>query len=417
MTEQIKVKVLDKICGAGKTTWIFNQMKNNPDKKYIFVSPYLDETGDGNTKGRIQRELPELNFESPSAQPTKKASFLRNVEKGKNIAITHKLFTQFTPDVANAIEEQGYELIIDETIDLVNFYEDVKGDDVKLLIRAGMVKVEDKGKLIWNHTECPDYKGRDADIMNLCDLGCLYLYGDNVLIQRIPPTCMQACRSVTILTYMFEGSLMSAWMKLNNIEHSFIHPEELRSTKEIKQIVRDKLRIVKLPRGIQEIQYENGYLIQSTFCKSWYERTSVPVFNDIKKSIETVLKETMLKGTVFWTTFKDYQTTLQGIGYTRSKKVPWMKELRSPFVPKNMRASNEYRDCTNCIYTVNVYPHGSIESHLKSFGVEIDRDKYALSELIQFMFRGCIREHKDMDILILSIRMKRLLEDWLLTDE
>lgn len=416
MEEILKVNILDKICGAGKTTWIFNQMRDNPDKKYIFVSPYLDETGDGSSKGRIQKELPELEFKSPSAQPSKKASFLRYVEKGSNLAITHKLFTQFTPDVAEAIKDQGYELIIDETIDLVNFYEDVKGDDVKLLIRAGMVQVEDKGKLIWNHSEWPKYKGRDSDIMNLCDLGCLYLYGDNVLIQRIPPTCMQACNSVTILTYMFEGSLMSAWMKLNDIEYDYINPESLRSTGEIKEIIRKKLRIVKLPRGIQEIQYKDGYFVPSTFCRTWYGKTSVPTFYGVKKSIETVLKQTMLSGNVFWTTFKDYQTTLQGIGYTRSKRVPWMKELRNPFVPKNMRASNEYRDCTSCIYTINVYPHGSIESHLKSFGIEIDRDKYALSELIQFMFRGCIREHKDMDILVLSIRMKRLLEDWLQTD-
>jgi hypothetical protein len=65
---------------------------------------------------------------------------------------------------------------------------------------------------------------------------------------------------------------------------------------------------------------------------------------------------------------------------------------------------------------VNVYPHGSLKSHINSYGVSVDEDMYAVSELIQFLFRGCIREYKDMYIMILSERMEILLRDWLEKD-
>ncbi|WP_207938081.1 hypothetical protein, partial [Pseudomonas sp. 51_B] len=152
--------------------------------------PYLDEAGDGNSKGRIQKELPDFNFKAPSGTPSKTADFLRLAKKGHNIAITHKLFTGFTVEVAAVLAEQKYHLVIDETIDLVTFYEGIGHEDVKFLILAGMVTCSPNGQLHWNEEKWPNYCGRDLPIKQLCELGCLWLYGDDVLIQRIPPTCM-----------------------------------------------------------------------------------------------------------------------------------------------------------------------------------------------------------------------------------
>lgn len=412
----MQVQVIDAVCGSGKTTWMFNEIKNSFDKKWIFVSPYLDEVGDGKTKGRIQKELEDMHFYSPAANPSKKASFLRYVNQGKNLAITHRLFMDFTPEVSEVIKEQGYELVIDETIDLVSFYEDVNGEDVKVLIAAGMVLVGVKGKLEWNNEKWPKYTGRDVEIKNLCDLGCLYLYGDDVLIQRIPPTCMQACNSVTVLTYLFEGSLMHAWMKLNNIEYKYYYPDALKPEEEIKKVIKDKLNIIRTPKPILNLQISDlSEEVRTTFSKGWYDRANISTLNEIKNSIESTLRFNMQQGDTFWTVFKDYKDVLKGKGYTRRKKVKGLSELRDPFVPKNMRASNEYRDCVNCIYCVNVFPHTSLKNHISSFGILLDEDKYALSELIQFMFRGCIREGKEMSILVLSNRMRNLLQDWLNT--
>lgn len=409
------VKVVDAICGSGKTTWVFDQIRNSPEKKWLFVSPYLDEAGDGNSKGRIQNELPDFNFKSPSSSPSKREDFLRLAKKGNNIAITHKLFTGFNVEIASVLAEQEYHLVIDETIDLVTFYEDIHSQDVKFLILAGMVKTSPTGQLSWNEEQWPNYTGRDIRIKELCQLGCLWLYGDDVLIQRIPPTCMKACKSVTILTYLFEASLMHCWMQLNEMRWEYFYPSELTPSHQIKAILRSKLHFIPRSKYLTDIQRTvQGLRYSGAFNVGWYKEQSEEALERVKRSIETTLKEQMPKGEVFWTTFKDYETKLAGIGYTRAKRING--ELRKPFVSKNMRASNEYKDCTNCIYTVNIYPHGSLDSHLRQFGVQIDRDLYALSELVQFVFRGSIREHKDMYVYILSERMQGLLEDWLTLD-
>lgn len=411
MTE---IKVVDAICGSGKTTWIFQHIREHPERKWLFVSPYLDEAGDGETRGRIQQELPEFKFKSPASAPSKSKDFLRLARKGANIAITHKLFTGFSPEVAIVLKEEGYHLVIDETIDLVTFYEDISHEDVKFLILAGMVKCGEKGLLSWNTELWPNYTGRDVRIKELCELGCLWLYGDNVLIQRIPPTCMKACESVTILTYLFEASLMHCWMQLNEMEWCYYQPESMRLTSDIKAIIRNKVHLIQPPKLIRDLQRsEYGAPKTGAFNVSWYQENEKEL-QRVKKSIETTLKDDMDKGYVFWTTFKDYESDLAGVGYKRARK--FEGKLRKPFVPKNMRASNEYRDCTNCIYTINIYPHGSLDSHLKGFGIHLDKDMYALSEIIQFIFRGSIREHKDMYLYILSDRMRGLVQNWLAED-
>ena len=409
------IKVVDAICGSGKTTWIFEHIKQNPDKKWVFVSPYLDEAGDGNSKGRIQRELPDFNFKSPSGTPSKTADFLRLAKKGHNIAITHKLFTGFTVEVAAVLAEQKYHLVIDETIDLVTFYEGIGHEDVKFLILAGMVTCSPNGQLNWNEEKWPNYCGRDLHIKQLCELGCLWLYGEDVLIQRIPPTCMKACQSVTILTYLFEASLMHCWMQLNELQWEYYYPDALRHPAEIKQILRNKLHFIQHSKLITDLQRTHQGLYKSNvFNVGWYQKTDKAMLEKVKRSVETTLKEQMPKGEIFWTTFKDYEKYMEGSGYTRAKKVDGV--LRKPFVSKNMRASNEYRDCTNCIYMVNIYPHGSLDSHLRQFDVQIDRDLFALSEVVQFIFRGSIRKHEDMYVYILSERMLHLVQDWLKLD-
>ena len=46
MENQCKVTVVDSICGSGKTSWAINYMNDNTDKKFIYITPYLDEIQD-----------------------------------------------------------------------------------------------------------------------------------------------------------------------------------------------------------------------------------------------------------------------------------------------------------------------------------------------------------------------------------
>ena len=66
-----------------------------------------------------------------------------------------------------------------------------------------------------------------------------------------------------------------------------------------------------------------------------------------------------------------------------------------------------------CLYLVNIYPNWNVQKYLNDYHTPVENDAYALSEMLQFIWRGCIRTGKPMDLYVASARMKGLLEAWL----
>ena len=102
-----------------------------------------------------------------------------------------------------------------------------------------------------------------------------------------------------------------------------------------------------------------------------------------------------------WTTFKDFKSVLSGKGYSKG------------FVPLNMRASNDYCERTSIAYPVNRFLDPGIKNFFMKHNVEVDEDGYALSEMLQFIWRSAIRNGQEIWVYIPSIRMRRLLEQWI----
>lgn len=429
-----EIQVLDAICGAGKSTWAFQHMKENADKRWVYVSPYLsevggtEEKGEGDdlhyTKGRIQDVLPDMQFKYPTRTPSKRESFLRLIDRGENVGITHSLFSQMNEEVLEILSNNEYQLMIDETLDFISIYDELTEEDLTLFMTSGIISVEEESKrVLFNRSEYN--KGVLKGLKELCDNRCLYLYTSEttsgekktLMIQKINPYIINAFQSTTILTYRWESSLMWAWMKLNSMEYSLIYPDTLRDSHEIRKSLRPLLDVVEIPWTLKKLQVDTkGMPIKNVFSKTWYTRheDKLPT---IKTAIEKALQKKMVKrGDPFWTTFIDYRPNISGKGYTKSKTVVvngQQVEDRSPFIPKNMRASNEYANCSNCIYTCNVYMNPVLKNFLGKHEIAFSEDDYALSELIQFVFRGCIRQGEPMSVLITSERMRGLFCDWL----
>ena len=102
-----------------------------------------------------------------------------------------------------------------------------------------------------------------------------------------------------------------------------------------------------------------------------------------------------------WTTLKKMQSRLAGKGYTRG------------FVPSNAKATNEYRHKKRLAYMTNVYLSPIIKNHLNWEATDNFDDLFALSEMLQWIFRSQIRDGKPITIYIPSERMRRLLDQWL----
>ena len=143
---------------------------------------------------------------------------------------------------------------------------------------------------------------------------------------------------------------------------------------------------------------------ETDLSKAWYERNkNNSSMRQLKNNILNffVNKRKSKTADNIWTTFKDYKKLLSGKGYGRG------------FVPLNMRASNDYRNRTSIAYPVNRYINPCIKQFFSKHGVKVDEDAYALSEMLQFIWRSAIRDGKEIWIYVPSVRMRTLLEQWI----
>jgi hypothetical protein len=105
--------------------------------------------------------------------------------------------------------------------------------------------------------------------------------------------------------------------------------------------------------------------------------------------------------TILWTAFKKSKVKLQGKGYT------------SQFLACNCRSTNSYDDRTNLAYCINVFFHPAIKQYFEQYNIEIDEELYAVSEMLQWIWRSAIRKGESINIYIPSARMRALLKGWL----
>jgi hypothetical protein len=82
-----------------------------------------------------------------------------------------------------------------------------------------------------------------------------------------------------------------------------------------------------------------------------------------------------------------------------------------------MRASNDYKDRTVLAYLCNRYVNPVTANFFVLNEIPIDQDMYALSEMLQWIWRSAIRDGKPIKIYIPSKRMRNLLINWLNTGE
>src|SRR5690554_2552791 len=426
------IRVISSMPGSGKTSWVFGHMRSNQDERWIFVSPYLKECGGLDTandeyhKGRIREELPEMDFQTPTPQHkggSKSKAFKELLKQGHNISTTHQLWKMMDSECAEIIHKQQYKIVIDESLNLVETYEEFDQMDLRVALHGRMIIPDgDDPRLIWNDEAYPNYtKGKFMEIKHLCEVGALYLYGQEVVIHQVPPQAILAAKEVIVLTYGFKHSIMGAWCEVCRIPYEIDTTVKLyKSNEEIRQELLERINLIDTPKSFIKMNEETK---KSVLTKSWFEE----VYKDehkkeITSSLKYVVDKKFDKGNIFWTTFKDYKDDLKGKRYTRSKTITldgrtWKRE---PFVAKNMRASNEYRDCTNCIYLVDVRVNPYLKGYLSRHGARMfNENVYSLLEMLQFIFRGAIRNKQDdplgnhLNLFIGSPRMKRLLEVWL----
>lgn len=92
---------------------------------------------------------------------------------------------------------------------------------------------------------------------------------------------------------------------------------------------------------------------------------------------------------------------MKGRGYTKG------------YVVFNERATNSYINKRYLAYAVNLFMNVAERRVYEKFGVEVDQDMYALSTMLQWIWRSAIRRGEEIWLYVPSRRMRTLLKDWM----
>lgn len=399
-----KVNIVDAIMGAGKTQSIMNYInQSEPDRKFLVITPFLDEIT------RYRTYCKEKNFKSPKfeKQKTKLDNIKYLIEKGENIVSTHALFQKFDNELIDICRAQNYTLIMDEVANVIDEYTITK-QDFEILKNTYVTINPETKQLIWKE-EYSDYKGKFDNEKRLCELGSLVCYGNDLMVWLFPIETFNSFRNIFILTYKFELQLQRYYYDYYGLQYKFwsVEGNDLENYHLVDYNPNKNYLDYNYEKLIHICEMDKMNLIgdrDTDLSKSWYSRnknnTSIKVLkNNIINFFRNIRNDNSSDN--IWTTFKDYQSLLKGKGYTKG------------YLPLNSRATNEYRDRTSVVYPVNRYLNPFVKNFFNINGIDIDENGFALSEMLQFIWRSAIRDGKEVWVYIPSVRMRNLLRQWI----
>ena len=407
--QTVKIKVVDSIMGSGKTSAAINLMNKERDTNFIYITPYLEEVK--RIKSSTDRRFHDPDYyRDKKVYNTKFDAMHSLLGEEKNIVSTHALFKRANRTTRDLIYNGNYTLILDEVMDVVEKLP-IKKNDLEGLYALGLVYEKD-GYLLWNEDKT-EWDSRYNDIRDMALNYNLFVYKDSILIWTFPADIFESFKEVYILTYQFEAQIQKYYYDLHNIQYekyiatngfnyySFKPLPDDYSEKEIKDRIKEKLNIIEHEK-INRIGDDKFAL-----SKSWYKNAEPEVLNQLKLHTENYYKNLVRSKAKdnLWTTFKDFKHKVQGKRYTKA------------FIACNVRATNEYKDRTNMAYLINRFPNTVVDNFLIGKGIHMNKDYYAISECLQWVWRSAIREGNEVNLYIPSIRMRTLLRQWLNDEE
>ena len=407
-------------------------MQNHTDKSYVYCTPYLDEIK------RIRDACGRWRFKEPIPNESSKIdNFNKLLASGTDIAVTHATLLNATEKTINNIQEGEYTLILDETIDVIQEYNDLSSvkeahqalndTNIKsILLEKGFISIGEDNKVTWTERKHND-DFQYSEFERLASLGRVYCISRRCMLVVLPIELFRAFKEVYVLTYQFDGSLLQHYFDFFRLDY------EINFDHEADRLFREKCRrLITLHGGEKD---KRNYL-----SSHWYDGATKKDIRAVKKKLENYYGNTLRRtgykvDDAMWTCPKKRELDLCGKGYTRrdlteeerarpkeeQEVIRQEKTLR--FVPCNARATNDYKDRWALAYCCNMNYNPMIKRFFTDWNeqrrkdglpvIEPNNDKFALSSLIQWIYRSRIRDDKEIHLLIVSKRIYDLFVDWI----
>lgn len=431
MTRETNIKIYDAMMGSGKTTRIINEiLKSDYKQKYMFITPLLTEchriagtkydekdlykrpiiiaNDDRSILYEYEDDAPlkDKLFKHPnfSKKGGKAESLPVLIENNDNIVSTHQLFVNLTPAVLEKAKD--YILIIDEMLSVYEIYTEYSLEEIKSMFKNEWLSLkEDDITLVFHRDKYGIIKEDNPDptkdtyyetFATLCDLGQLMLIDEKLVIWELAIDSLLAFKEVWIATYMFEDNIMSTYLKVHNIDYEIIRFGKKPS--DIKHLINIYEDIGK--SSLNTIGEEKSTSLSISHCKS--EKVRDVLCNNLDNYVRNKIK--CKKTDFMWTCVKEIKTKIQ-----RRDKNDYSKQ----WLPFNIKATNAYGNIHNIAYLHNVYPNSELLKASSSRGFNVRLDIYAISEMVQFIWRSAIRNGESINLYVPSKRMRMLLTRWL----
>jgi len=401
------VEIVDSMMGTGKSTAIIAWMNSHPLKRFVYVSPLLSEAGEG---GRLHQEA-KATFHAPEDLGDGKASSLLELLRlGANISCTHSLYKLMTDEHFDAISRFDYTVVLDEEIGLIEAFHEYSTSDLQWLLNNNVISVDEKdGMVSWISTttgaESPSHKY--YRMRQMCNAGCLYTTkrSDTMLTIQLPTKLIECASRMIVLTYMFDDGILDSFLKLKGIE-AIPFTERLDLQTVSGQAIRQLLTITQPPKKFN---------LRDKLSYSWYVNPNKGDIDAVKNAIRSVAAKWGVNKDCLLYTFPKHRSIASDSRAAKIKPNSYtVKSNGSPcWLAIQTRATNDYAHVTHIISAYNRFPNVAVAAYLQDYEHPVDKDRFALSELIQFLWRGCIRNGQPMHVCIFSLRMEKLLKNWL----
>lgn len=377
-----KVIVDDRIMGSGKTYTAIQHMNGNTDSRYMYVTPFLTEVE------RIIDETvaPFYQPENKNSEGSKLSGLRWLVDKGYNIVTTHSLFHKLTKEDYEMFSE--YELILDEVTTPIEM-ENISIKDAELLFNNGTISVDANGKVSWDDKGYDE--GRFRGFRERVETNNVVYVDSMFFIWSFPIEIFSSFKTAKILTYLFNGSILKYYFEYNDIDYDVQTEDDRATKKKIKSLL-----------NIYEGNSNRIGSSKAALSVNWYKNMNSSQRKSVVNGIRNVVRNFGAKSEyIAFTTFKDFKERISFNGY------------KNGFISINSRATNDYNFKTVMVYAANRYLNPNLKKVFSSRGVNVHEEDFALAEMIQWIWRGCIRDGKPMNLYIPSKRMRNLLMNWL----
>lgn len=331
-------------------------------------------------------------------------------------------------------------------------------NDINFLLDRCYIKYDSKNKkhIIWNdeYSQISSIYSCFKDYLSMNDLYCFEKNEElenttHYYLSFFPLEVFKTFKNIYIMTYLWDAQLMKYYFCFYGAEYHYLYPISVELDKNTKdyKLLDNVLLYRKNEKGSKLRTLKHIHLpgyklskIKPSIEKDTNSRTSLYKFfddneknvtlsysfynnglntdigkltvNELKNKVINYIKSNLPKDfrnntSIIWTVFDCAKKQLQtGCKYIKEKN----------YIAFNTKATNEYRDANTLIYLVNRHINPFLYNFIKYYcpkGNEFDTNLYALSELIQWIWRSAIRDNNTISIYIPSKRMRNIFIEWL----